>query len=255
MKFRRTALLLAQVLASFAALAGACLALVWLENSVTSLPRPTLPPSAGEMQKTPLVLVDAGHGGHDGGAVAHGSIEKHLTLEIARRLRTHLEAAGLRVVMTREKDEFLPLDTRAALTARHGAAAFVSIHINTDGSGTAAEGIETYFAAKPSLSAIRQTGGKAAKRPASEDLAAQVQKHVCEATRAENRGIKDRGYVVISQAACPAVLVECGFLTNSAEAARLKDATHQEKLAQGIATGVKRFLQSRPAGSVVLAAK
>ncbi|MBL9130599.1 MAG: N-acetylmuramoyl-L-alanine amidase [Verrucomicrobiaceae bacterium] len=255
MKFRATVLLILQSLAAFAALAGSVSSLVWLEQRITSLPLPKTGPWPEEMQKIPVVLVDAGHGGHDGGAVANGAIEKHLTLEIAKRLRTELEAAGLRVVMTREKDAFLPLEQRAALTAKHGAAAFVSVHINTDGSGAAAEGIETYFAGKPTLSAIRQTGGKAAKQPSSEDLASQVQKCVCAAAPGENRGIKNRDYLVIAQATCPAVLVECGFLTNTTESARLKDAKHQEKLARGIATGVKLFLQSRAAAPVVLASK
>ena len=82
-----------------------------------------------------------------------------------------------------------------------------------------------------------------------------VQRSVCAATKAENRGTKSRDYVVIAQAACPAILVECGFLTHAAEARRLNDVGHQEKLARGIAAGVKAFLQSRPAKPVVLAAK
>lgn len=212
-------------------------------------------PWAEEGPKIPLVLVDAGHGGHDGGAVANGSIEKNLTLEIAKRVREQLEASGLRVAMVRENDEFLSLEDRAALTQKLQASAFVSIHINTEGAGTTAEGVETYFAGKPSLVTVRQTGGKVSETGSSEAFAGMVQRSVCAETKAENRGAKNRDYVVIARSVCPAVLVECGFLTHAAEARRLKDAGHQEKLARGIATGVKAFLQSRPAKPVVLAAK
>ena len=222
---------------------------------MVSLPRPSVAPWAEEIQKVPVVLVDAGHGGHDGGAVANGSIEKNLTLEIAKRLRTQLEADGLRVIMVREKDEFLPLEERAALTSKYQASAFVSVHINTEGAGSTAQGVETYYAGKPSLSAMRQSGGKAAEVPSSESFASMVQRSVCAETKAEDRGAKNRDYLVIEQAACPAVLVECGFLTQAEEAARLKDAAHQEKIARGIAAGVKAFLRSQPAKPVVLAAK
>ena len=255
MKFRQTALLLLRSGGAFAALAGGLFALIWLEKGITSLPNPSVGPWADEIQRVPLVLVDAGHGGHDGGAVANGSIEKNLTLEIAKRVREQLEASGLRVMMVRDKDEFLPLEDRAALTQKYRASAFVSVHINTEGAGTTAEGVETYFAGKPSLVTVRQTGGKVTETASSDELASMVQRSVCAETKAENRGAKIRDYVVIAQSVCPAVLVECGFLTHAAEARRLKDAGHQEKLARGIAAGVKAFLQSRPAKPVVLAAK
>lgn len=255
MKIPRPVLLLVQTLASVTALGGAIASLAWLEHRVTTLERPKIGPWDAETQKIPLVLVDAGHGGHDGGAVANGGIEKHLTLAIAKRLRDDLIAAGLRVVMTRENDTFLPLEERAALTKKHGAEAFVSVHINTDGSGSAATGIETYFAGKPSLSAMRKTGQTGENATTSEKLAATVQRCVCEETQADNRGTKERDYVVIEEASCPAVLVECGFLTNSEEATRLKDTKHQEKIARGIAAGVKLFLQAKPAVAAVLAEK
>jgi N-acetylmuramoyl-L-alanine amidase len=255
LKFPRPALLILQTIGAFAALAGAVTSLIWLEHSVATLERPQIGPWDAETQKIPLVLVDAGHGGHDGGAVANGAIEKHLTLEIAKFLRDELIASGIRVVMTRETDVFLPLEQRASLTAKHGAEAFVSVHVNTDGSGSEAEGVETYFAGKPSLSVMRKTGQKEDIGLVSEKLAAVVQRCVCEEAQASSRGTKQRDYVVIEEAACPAVLVECGFLTNTAEARRLKEKKHQEKLARGIAAGVKLFLQAKPAAAAVLAEK
>jgi N-acetylmuramoyl-L-alanine amidase len=255
LKLPRPVLLLCQTIASLSALGGAMASLVWLGHQVATLEKPRIGPWDAETQKIPVILVDAGHGGHDGGAVSNGGIEKHLTLAIAKQLRDELVAAGLRVVMTRETDTFLPLEERAALTKKHGAEAFVRVHITTDGSGSSANGIETYFAGKPSLSTLRQTGQKGENGTTSEKLAATVQRCVCQETRADNRGIKERDYVVIEEAASPAVLVECGFLTNPEEATRLKDEKHQEKIARGIAAGVKLFLQAKPAVAAVLAEK
>lgn len=255
LKFPRPVLLTLQVFGSFGALTGGIFSLMLLQHQMATLARPRVEPWDSQTQKIPLVLVDAGHGGHDGGAVANGAIEKHLTLEITRKLRDELIAAGLRVVMTREKDAFLPLEERAALTDKLGAEVFVSVHINTDGSGSEAEGLETYFAGKPSLAVMRKTGQTGGNELMSEKLASLVQRCACDEAHAANRGTKQRDYVVIEEARCPAVLVECGFLTNVSEAKRLKDKSHQDKLARGIASGVKLFLQSKPAVAAVLAEK
>lgn len=203
----------------------------------------------------PLVVVDAGHGGHDGGAVANGVIEKNLSLDIANRVKRELEAAGVRVVMTRCDDSFLSLDERAALAGTHQAAAFVSVHLNTDGEGSEAEGIETYFAEAKTLSArqlvpagLRQTTGDSA------EFASTVQRLVCGATQASNRGIKARDYAVVARSACPAVLVECGFITSASESVRLKQTAYRDRIASGIARGVVLFLQTQPATPPVIAA-
>ncbi len=194
----------------------------------------------------PLVIVDAGHGGHDGGAVSHGVVEKNMSLDIATRLKKELEASGLRVVMTRNEDRFLSLDERAEMAGRNGAAAFVSVHLNTDGEGSEAQGIETYFAETKTLSArLREGagGGSEADEGDGAEFAKVVQHLVCSATQAENRGVKARDYAVVARAACPAVLVECGFITSTKEVVRLKEAGYRDKIASGIARGVVLFLQ------------
>ena len=231
MKFRHFIALTAQTLVAFAALGGSAASLVWLERQNSALTAPTLPRWD---ETAPLIIVDAGHGGHDGGAVANDIIEKNLALDLARRVKRELEAAGLRVRTTRNSDVFLPLEDRAALAAKHQAAAFVSVHLNTDGSGSDAEGIETYFADSSPLSA-RQFTSKPAN---SADFAAAVQRMVCTATKAQNRGTK---------ASCPAVLVECGFITSDSESAKLKRESYRDQVAQGIADGVALFLQAQPA--------
>lgn len=228
---------------AYAALGGSAFSLVWLQQrqEVEPVPRVRV-----WTETAPLVVVDAGHGGHDGGAVAHGVIEKNLSLDIANRLKKELEAAGLRVVMTRSGDSFLSLDERAALAGTHHADAFVSVHLNTDGEGSAAEGVETYFAETKGLSA-RQVVSTGQGRTAGDgaEFAKVVQRLVCGATKAENRGTKARDYAVVARAACPAVLVECGFITSASEVVRLKEAGYRDKIADGIARGVVLFLQGR----------
>lgn len=207
-------------------------------------------------EQAPLIVVDAGHGGHDGGAVANGVIEKNLSLDIASRVRRQLESAGLRVVMTRSGDSFLSLEERAALAGQHRAAAFVSVHLNTEGEGAEAEGIETYFAESRTLpSRQRVAEGSDADQNFGEsaDFAEAVQRTVCTVTQAENRGTKARDYAVVARAPCPAVLVECGFITNVGEAARLKKADYRDRLADGIARGVVLFLQTRSAPAKLMA--
>jgi N-acetylmuramoyl-L-alanine amidase len=246
LKFPPSFVLSLQTVVAFLALGGSAFSLVWLQRQQASTP---LPYQGIWDEKAPLVVVDAGHGGHDGGAVGHGVIEKNLSLDIAKRLKKELEAAGLRVLLTRTGDTFLTLDERAALAGTHQAAAFVSVHLNTDGSGSEAEGIETYFADSQPLSA-RQRG------PAGEsaEFASLVQRLVCGATHAENRGTKARDYAVVARAACPAVLVECGFITSASESARLKQASYRDQLASGMARGVVLFLQTQPAARPVVAA-
>lgn len=246
MKFRHSIALLTQTLVAFAALAGSAGSLAWLERQNASLPCPATPRWD---DLTPLVIVDAGHGGHDGGAVANGIIEKDLALDLANRVRRELEAADLRVRSTRDRDVFLPLEDRAALAAKHSATAFISVHLNTDGEGSDAEGIETYFASPPPLSSRRDDSSP----PDSAGFATTVQRMVCMSTKAQNRGTKARSYAVVAHAACPAVLVECGFITSTAESARLKRESYRDQVASGIAKGVTLFLQAQPARSKLIA--
>lgn len=198
----------------------------------------------------PLVVIDAGHGGHDRGATAHDVIEKETALDIARRVRAKLEAAGMKVRMTREADQFIALEERAQFANDLRAAAFVSLHLNTSvGDDAGAHGIETYFTSDKSLGTIGLIRARAGipqnvgvRDQRGKKLADVIQRIVCKRTGAENRGIKERNYTVIHCTACPSVLVECGFMTDAAEAARLKRADYRERLALGVADGVRAFL-------------
>ena len=201
----------------------------------------------------PLVVVDAGHGGHDGGAVANQLIEKKTALDIAQRLKTQLEKQGLRVLMTRDNDVFIPLEKRAKVANDTHAAVFVSVHLNTAVEDAAnIHGLETYFSDTKGLQTIKlikdrlqiPTPVKLEDRRGKE-LAESIQRIACRRTEAENRGTKERSLTVIHGTACPSVLVECGFLTHKKEAGRLSDADYKDRLASGIADGVVAFLRAQ----------
>jgi N-acetylmuramoyl-L-alanine amidase len=150
----------------------------------------------------PIVVIDAGHGGHDRGGIPGQRIaEKVMTLDVAQRLRNVLSASGYRVVMTRDSDVFVPLPTRVAIANSYRNAVFVCIHFNaTQRAG--AGGIETYFYSRNSL-----------------PLASAIHNLVAGGAPSSNRGVRRRGYYVLRKTNIPAVLVECGFLTNPTEAA------------------------------------
>jgi N-acetylmuramoyl-L-alanine amidase len=233
-------LLTLRSLASYGALAVALGALGWQALRLEAIPAIQIQP--WELDSAPLVVVDAGHGGHDGGAVANGFIEKNLSLTLARKVRDHLEKAGVRVRMTREKDRFLELEERCQIAAEVQADAFVSVHLNTS-AAPEVHGIETYFAATASLmSRPAQAAGKSSK---GEILAQILQRRACLTTKAEDRGIKDSQLIVVMRTPCPAALVECGFLTNKEESRRLGRTEYQDDLARGIAEGMVEFLKGR----------
>lgn len=235
-----------QWLASYLSLAAGAFALVWLGLRQDAEATVHIP--AWEPEQRPLVILDAGHGGHDGGAVAGEILEKNLALTLTLQLRDELLHQGLRVKMTRETDVFLPLEERAALADASGAAAFVSIHLNTS-SSPEVRGIETYYNEQKALSAQRALQARwALPAGAVQDrrgrwLADCLQRHVCLTTGAESRGIKQKNYAVVSQTHIPAALVECGFLTHPAEKRSLTETTYQQKLVRGLAAGLSSFLK------------
>jgi N-acetylmuramoyl-L-alanine amidase len=168
------------------------------------------------------VVIDAGHGGHDRGGIPGQRVaEKDMNLDVAQRLRNVLAAAGYRVVMTRDGDVFVPLQTRVAIANSYRNAVFVCIHFNSTQRRGAA-GIETYFYNRDSL-----------------PLASAIHYYVAGGAPSANRGVRRRGYYVLRRTNIPAVLVECGFLTNPTEAAYAQTASYRQKLAEEIAAGVR----------------
>ncbi len=178
-----------------------------------------------------LVVVDAGHGGSDPGAVYGGVNEKAVNLAVAQKVEALLAADGIDVIMTREGDTYPSLSERPALANEEQATVFVSVHSNS-ASATSATGIETYYSVKNPEEDMSKT------------LAQYVQKAIIEETGAKDRGVKSANYVVLREAFMPAVLVELGFMTNDGELANLTDSEYQDLLAQGIYQGIVDFLAS-----------
>jgi N-acetylmuramoyl-L-alanine amidase len=194
-----------------------------------------------------VVVLDAGHGGQDTGAKGRNGVEeKRAALDIARRVRTHLQAAGLTVYMTRENDRFIALEERAERARRWNADLFVSIHLNS-ASSTLAEGAETYVLSAAGH-ASTAGGGRGAAAPGNRHDAANavlgfhLHRQLLAATGAIDRGVKRARFIVLRQAPCPAVLVECGFLSHAAEEARVMDPAYREQVARGIAKGVVAYV-------------
>jgi N-acetylmuramoyl-L-alanine amidase len=156
------------------------------------------------------VVVDAGHGGKDNGAFRrYGGAEKSATLDVATRLARKLRESQFRTVMTRSSDVFIPLDERAAISNRQQNAIFVSVHFN-DSRRRGIHGFETYY-----------------HSPVARNLAYRIQQHLVTMRGASNRGVKTANFRVLRKALYPAVLVECGFLSNRSEGAGARNASYR----------------------------
>jgi N-acetylmuramoyl-L-alanine amidase len=169
-----------------------------------------------------IVVIDAGHGGHDRGGIPRQRVpEKTMTLDVAQRLKAVLQSYGYRVVMTRDSDVFIPLGTRVAIANSYRDAIFVCIHFNAT-PRSSASGIETYFYSSQSL-----------------PLASAIHYYVAGGAPSANRGVRRRGFYVLRNTRIPSVLVECGFLTNPTEAQYAQNSAYRQKLALEIAHGIQ----------------
>jgi N-acetylmuramoyl-L-alanine amidase len=214
------------------------------------------------------VVVDAGHGGHDPGAIGPGRVrEKDVTLAMARRLARRLRAAGFEVVLTRTDDRFLALEERTAVANTARGDLFVSIHANAHPRRNRS-GVETYFLnvaddRYAARLAARENGldldgqGDAVTRiltdldakasaGASRRLARLVQREVTAGVRARIGDVRDLGvksalFYVLLGARMPAVLVETAFISNRDEERRLASERYQEEVAAGVARAVTAF--------------
>lgn len=174
------------------------------------------------------VILDPGHGAHDRGAAIGYVYEKHLALDTARRVEELLRKEGLKVIMSRSRDVFIPLQDRSALGNSKSNAIFVSIHYNYNRGGSGA-GAETYYHFSSSYM-----------------LAAYIQAYLVQRTTMINRGVKSAGFHVIRATnKNPAVLVECGFVSNSTERARMMTGEYRKRIAEGIAQGIIAYRKAK----------
>lgn len=190
----------------------------------TPRPRPQPRRSLGKA----TVVVDAGHGGKDPGTQPRGSRvpEKTIVLDIANRLANRLAQRGANVVRTRTSDRFIELEDRAAAADRHSATLFVSIHVDALPRKPSASGAVIYVA-RGALPASR----RAARRIQSALTAAGLH---C-------RGIREAKFIVLVRHSRPAVLIECGYLTNKNDARRLNSPSQRAKIAAAIANGIADY--------------
>ena len=186
------------------------------------------------------IIIDAGHGGEDGGAMAQdGTMEKNLNLDIALRLRDILELAGYSVYMTRESDTSLSgegfnknedMRARIQLSRDHPDALFISIHLNKFS-------IEKYSGAQ-----VFYSGNHAQSMKLAQSIQSAIQTNL---QPDNNRQIKlgDENSIVLRLIEAPAVIVEGGFLSNSAELSLLKTEEYRSKLAYCIFLGIASYQQ------------
>jgi len=217
------------------------------------------------------VVIDAGHGGNDPGAIGkNGLREKDVNLDIARRLSDLLRAEGVYTLLTRSNDRFIPLSTRVNIANKSGADLFISIHSNANRSRSAS-GFEVYYVA-PSISDSKRAYLTARSASLhlknavfasnSQDLQAIIWDMIYTNSRAESiglahslckvmdssidaniLGVKGARYQVLKGVRMPGILIEVGFVSNLNEEKLLRTSTYRQKLAAGILEGIREYSQ------------
>ena len=252
--------------------------------------RPDAPAPHERPAYTPLrtIVLDAGHGGHDSGAVGPGGLqEKELVLDVTKRAARLLEErVDVKARLSRDGDYFVPLKDRTSFANRERADLFVSIHANAH-RVAASEGVEVYFLSSEATdSAARQVAAVEnsvvqLEKPAngknggrtdivktilwdlaqsefqaeSSRLAETMLDTMTHTLHIPNRGVKQAGFYVLGGAAMPAILVEIGFVTNPREEKRLKESRYRDEIARAIVSGLVDYkrawdLRARAAAGV-----
>ena len=226
--------------------------------------------------KSYTIVVDAGHGGKDSGALGGSRkyMEKVIALKIAKRVRYHLRKLGFNVLMTRSRDKYITLGGRTRYANKHKADAFISIHANAAVKSKAkrARGIETYFlqtsrnARSERVAARENSVVKKEKNKLTKDvmlklitgpkielsnkMAIDVQKRMLTDIQKRYKHVKDNGvrpapFWVLVGAQMPSILVEVGYITNPVEKKRLFNSRYQDTIARGIAEGISTYFAHR----------
>ena len=176
---------------------------------------------------TGTVVIDPGHGGSDPGATSYsGYYEKGVNLSIARKVASYLENSGIHVIMTRNSDTFIELNERAEIANLANADLFVSIHC--DSHPKSSQNGYTLYVARSASWTSKKTAAAIEQAMAQTGLA--------------SVGIRNQDFRVLVRTSCPAVLVECGYLTNPYEAGLLYDSDFQDRIARAVANGIVNSL-------------
>jgi N-acetylmuramoyl-L-alanine amidase len=245
------------------------------DRLVLDFMRPVVPSERDQRATTtPLrvMVLDAGHGGHDSGALGPtGLMEKELVLDVTRRVAKLVgDQLGIKVLLSRDGDHFVTLRDRTSFANKQRADVFVSIHANAHRE-TASEGVETYFLSSEATDngarqvaalensvvqlekpAARGRGADIVKtilwdlaqsefQEESSRLAEIVQDSMTHSLRIPSRGVKQAGFYVLGGAAMPAVLIEIGFVTNPKEERKLRETRYRDDIARAIASGLRDY--------------
>jgi N-acetylmuramoyl-L-alanine amidase len=241
----------------------------------TKTPRSPPPPGRSERPKTahrPTIVIDPGHGGKDPGAIGRGGLkEKTIALRVAKELRDILRRAlpHHRVILTRERDVFIPLTKRARIANVHRAQLFISLHVNSS-KRRRVHGIETWYLSFAANARARKTAARENQMSETQlsdleiilrdlretdrinqsaVLASTMQTILVKDMATRYRGIDNRGvdgapFIVLLHTSMPSILVEIGFISNPRDERRLRSRSYQRALAQGIFRGARQFLQT-----------
>jgi len=240
-------------------------------------PVPTVKPPAASFNRLITVVIDAGHGGVDPGAVgARGSLEKDITLAIAQRLKTHIDRIeNMRAVLTRDGDYFIPLHERVNRARRAQADLFVSIHadawIRRDARGSSVYALSEQGATSSAARWLAKKENEAdliggvnidvrdvylkqtlislsqdAQIRDSLNLGRFVLSQLSEINELHKRDVEQAGFAVLKAPDIPSILIETAFISNPEEEKRLNDEAYQEKMAASIATGIKHYFEKNP---------
>ena len=219
-------------------------------TDTTETVAPLLMPEKLLSQYQPIrsVILDPGHGGADPGAIGKAGVkEKDVVFDIATRCQKKLNAMGIKAVITRKKNRNLSLKERPRMANKLQADLFVSIHANSS-RNRAAKGIETHILPAVNFpSTAPSSFSKTACAGNSWDkmnvlLAYSIQKSALSTTSAADRGVRRSRFSVLRNATCPAILIECGFLSNKVEEKNLNNPAYRDKIATGIANGIKELV-------------
>ncbi len=221
------------------------LPLVDVHNSLHPL---LFPPKNPASQKIKTICLDPGHGGRDTGKIDKRHLEKKYTLLVAEEIAQQLRRHGFRVILTRTKDDFVPLADRPAMANRNRADLFISLHFNA-AENAEVRGAETYCLTPAGVESSNSGGGRSsagglegnAQNEHNMLLAYQIQKNLVLLLRQQDRGVKRARYEVLRSAKMPAVLVEAAFMSNTSEAQKIYDPAFRKRMATAVVEGILNY--------------
>ena len=186
-----------------------------------------------------VIVIDAGHGGSDPGTIGFsGNYEKDINLDISKKLKEKLKSNGYKAILTRDSDEYVDNLLRAKLTNKKRARVFISIHGNAMENNNSINGIQVlyYPNRKSTIGDLNNN-----------ELARIIMGSLINGTGAKDKGIVDReDLIVLNQTKMPAIIIECGFLSNEKEEQLLLTDDYQNKVVDSIYMGLEEYFSLNP---------